>query len=150
MDMVAAMRLRAVDADDLRVVSALLQDAIIPIADIAYLPDDQLFVMMASRFQWEGPAPDGGPTPDEGGEGATRIQCAVRFTGVTSVRRRGIDLRRRGHFLSLLALEAAAGAVLLRLSGGADIRLEGAGIECRIADQGEAWPAARRPEHDLD
>lgn len=148
--MTTAIRLRAVDADDLRVVSALLQDAIIPIADIAYLPDDHLFVLMASRFQWEGPTPDGGPTPDEGGEGATRIQCVVRFTGVTAVRRRGIDLRRRGRFLSLLALEAVEGAVLLRLSGGADIKLEGEAIECRIADRGDAWPAARRPEHKLD
>ncbi len=143
----AAVRLRAVDADDLRVVSALLQDAIIPITDLAFLPDDGMFVLLASRYQWEGPAPDGGPTPDEGGEGPTRIRCAVRFTGVEKVKRRGVDLTRRGQFLSLLALEPLEGALLLRLSGGADIRLEGSAIECRIEDQGEPWPASRRPDH---
>lgn len=146
-DMNAAIRLKAVDADDLRVVSALLQDAIIPIADIAFLPEERLFVMLASRYQWEGPAPDGGPTPDEGGEGPTRIRCAVRFTGVDQVKRRGVDLTQRGQFLSLLALEPAEDMLLLRLSGGSDIRLEGSSIECRIEDQGEAWPATRRPDH---
>jgi hypothetical protein len=143
----AAVRLKAVDADDLRVVSALLQDAIIAIADIAFLPDDRLFVLLASRYQWEGRAPDGGPTPDEGGEGPTRIRCAVRFTGVDRVKRRGVDLTRRSQFLSLLAMEAVEGALLLRLSGDADIRLEGAAIECRIEDQGDPWPASRRPGH---
>ncbi|MBP7338899.1 DUF2948 family protein [Niveispirillum sp.] len=147
--MTGAMRLRAVDAADLRVVSALLQDAIIPIADMAYLPDEQQFVFLASRFQWEGNLPDGGPTPDEGGEGQARIQCAVHFSGVEAVRRRGVDLCRRGAFLSLLALEPVEGALLLRLSGGADIRLEGRAIECRLSDQGEAWPAQSRPQHRL-
>lgn len=148
--MTASMRLRAVDAEDLRVVSALLQDAIIPIADMAYLPESSEFVLLASRFQWEGSRPDGGPTPDEGGEGASRIQCAVRFSGVTAVRRRGIDLCRRDRFLSLLALEPGDGVLLLRLSGNADIRLEGASIECRLSDRGEAWPAQSRPVHRLD
>lgn len=147
--MTAGIRLRALDKDDLQVVSALLQDAIIPIADIAFLPEDGMFVILASRFQWEGPAADDGPRPDEGGEGATRVQCVVRFTGVAAVRRRGLDLRRRGQFLSLLAVEAADGAVLLRLSGGADIRLEGDGIECRVEDRGPPWPALRRPDHGL-
>lgn len=145
--MMAAMRLRAVDAADLQVVSALLQDAILPLAEMTYLPDEQQFVMMASRFQWEGRTAEEGPTPDDGGEGPMRIQCAVRFTGVTGVRRRGIDLRERGRFLSLLALEPTEGALLLRLSGGADIRLAGDPIECRITDLGDPWPAARRPDH---
>ncbi|MFY8096003.1 MAG: DUF2948 family protein [Niveispirillum sp.] len=148
--MTEVVRLRAVDAEDIQVVSALLQDAIIPIADMAFLPDQQQFVIMASRFQWEGPAPDDGPTPDEGAEGAARVQCAVRFSGVTAVRRRGIDLRRRGAFFSLLALEPVEGAVLLRLSGGADIRLEGPAIECRLSDRGEPWPTSNRPDHGLD
>lgn len=147
--MTASMRLRAVDAEDLRVVSALLQDAIIPIADMAYLPESREFVLMACRFQWEGALPDGGPTPDEGGDVPTRIQCAVRFSGVTAVRRRRVDLCRRDRFLSLLALEPVEGALLLRLSDNADIRLEGTAIECRLSDRGEAWPAQSRPDHGL-
>lgn len=148
--MTEVVRLRAVDTEDIRVVSALLQDAIIPVADMAFLPDEQQFVIMASRFRWEGGVRDDGPTPDEGAEGSARIQCAVRFTGVTAVRRRGIDLRRRGAFLSLLALEPVEGALLLRLAGGADIRLEGASIECRLSDRGDPWPTRNRPDHGLD
>ncbi|OYQ33601.1 hypothetical protein CHU95_14585 [Niveispirillum lacus] len=148
--MTGVVRLRAVDIEDLRVVSALLQDAIIPIADMAFLPDAQQFVMLASRFQWEGRAPEDGPTPDDGAEAATRINCAVHFSGVTAVRRRGVDLRQRGAFLSLLALEPSEGALLLRLSGGADIRLEGGAIECRLSDRGDPWPVPARPDHGLD
>lgn len=145
----AVMRLKAVDADDLRVVSALLQDAIIAVTDMVFLPDDRMFVLLASRFRWEGPSPDGGPTPDLGGETPLRIRCAVRFRGVDGVRRRGLDLTQRGRFLSLLSLEPVGSALLLHLSGGADIRLEGDALECWIEDQGEAWPAASRPDHDL-
>ena len=145
----ATMRLKAVDGNDLRVISALLQDAIIAVADMVFLPDDRMFVLLASRFQWEGPAPDGGPTPDQGGEAPTRIRCAVRFKGVDNVRRRGLDLTQRGRFLSLLSLESVEGALLLHLSGGGGIRLEGQALECWIDDQGEAWPAGSRPDHGL-
>lgn len=147
--MAEGMRLCARDAEDLAVVSALLQDAIIPIGDLAFLPQDGLFVLMASRFLWEGVRDDGGPSPDEGGERSYRILCAVRFHNVRAVRRRRLDLARRDQFLSLLSVEAAGGAVLLHLSGGADIRLEGAAIECRLEDRGQPWPVAQRPDHGL-
>lgn len=147
--MVGPVRLRAVDAADLAVLSALLQDAIIPIADIGFLPDQGLFVLIANRFVWEGAAPDGGPTPDEGGEGEYRIHCAVRFQRVRAVRRRGLDVRRRDQFLSLLSLELVdeGSALILRLSGGADIRLDIDALDVRAEDRGEPWPAVSRPDH---
>lgn len=148
--MAGSVRLRAVDGDDLNVVSALMQDAIIAVSDLAYLPDERTFVLLASRFLWEGVPDDGGPTPDEGGESPARIQCAVRIKGVDAVRRRGLDLRRRDQFLSLLSMELADGALILHLSGGADIRLEGAALECRLEDRGEPWPAGRRPDHGVN
>lgn len=147
--MAEGMRLRAVDVEDLKIISALMQDAIIPMGEIAWLPDDKLFVLMASRFLWEGARADGGPTPDDGGETPERVQCALRFHGVESVRRRGIDLTRRDQFLSLLSMEFGEGAILLHLSGGADIRLEGTGLECRLEDRGLSWPASRRPDHGI-
>ncbi len=146
--MVGSKRLRALDAEDLKIISALLQDAIIPVGEIAWLPEDRLFALMASRFLWEGARDDGGPTPDEGGEAPERIQCAVSFHGVESVRRRSLDLTRREQFLSLLSIESVDGAILLHLSGGADIRLEGSALECRLEDRGMPWPAIRRPSHD--
>lgn len=144
------MRLRAVDAEDLKIISALMQDAIIPVAEIAWLPDDRLFVLVASRFLWEGARSDGGPTPDEEGETPQRVQCAVSFHGVESVRRRSLDLTHRGQFLSLLSIEPVDGAILLHLSGGADIRLEGSALECRLEDRGVPWPATRRPDHGIE
>ncbi|SNS23547.1 MULTISPECIES: DUF2948 family protein [unclassified Azospirillum] len=142
------LRLAAMDAQDLAVLSAILQDAIVPIGDIAYLPDEQCFVAVANRFRWEGEGTPAGPTPDAGHEGE-RVNCGLRFLGVTRVAYRGFDLRRRDQFLSLLAIEVAddGASLLLRLAGGGDIRLSVERLEVRLADIGEPWPAVARPAH---
>jgi len=78
------IRLRAEDAEDLKIVSACLQDAIVPITEIGWLPDDQSFVMVVNRFRWEA-----------AGAVLTRTNCAVTVQGVTGVKRRAIDLGNR-------------------------------------------------------
>jgi hypothetical protein len=144
---VKPVQLRAVDAADLTILSALLQDAIIPIADLGFLPEQNLFVLMVNRYVWE----DGrdGSAPAAPGTAGSRIHCAVRIHQVRTVRKRGLDIRRRDQFLSLLSLELAddGAALILHLSGDADIRLEIDALDIRVEDQGEPWPAATRPDH---
>ncbi len=135
------LRLRAADAEDFGVLSACLQDALVPLAEIAFDAAAHEFLLVASRFRWEA-VPEGNPAPP--GE---RVGCVVRFTGVTAVRRRGLDLRARAEILSLLTIEIQTGALVLHFAGDAAIRLEGAAIACGIADLGEPWPAAARPRH---
>ena len=56
----AALKLRAEDAEDLAVISACLQDALVPVRDLAYVPEDRTFLLVANRFRWENglsPAP---------------------------------------------------------------------------------------------
>jgi hypothetical protein len=48
----AALKLRAEDADDLAVLSACLQDALVPVRDLAYVADQKIFVFVANRFRW--------------------------------------------------------------------------------------------------
>ena len=48
-----ALKLRAEDAEDLAVISAILQDALVPVGEMAYLPEEQRFVLVANRFRWE-------------------------------------------------------------------------------------------------
>lgn len=143
--MPGGLRLAARDPDDLAVIAGCLQDAIVPMADIAYLPEEKRFVMVANRFRWE--EAEGGRR----GEEYERTNCGVSFEGVTGVESRGIDLRRREDMLSLLTVRAEEGAVVLVFAGGGQIRIETGEIACRIEDIGVPWPTRWRPSHpDVD
>jgi hypothetical protein len=156
----SSIKLRARDPRDMEVVAAWLQDALVPLADVAYLKREKRFVLVANRFKWES-APAGAPPKpgeradgddarfgDESGEPAfQRVNCGVCFDRVRSVRTRGLDLRNKDHILNLLTIEAAPRAVTLLFSGGAAIRLEVAGIACHLEDLGEPWPTRWRPAH---
>jgi hypothetical protein len=144
----AALKLRAEDADDLAVLSACLQDALVPVRDLAYVPDQKIFVFVANRFRWER-----GSRPEPGER--QRILCAVTFSAVAGVSYRGFRRSDEDRILALLAIRAEAegvGAtgVLLEFSGHAAIRLEVARIECRAKDLGEPWPTPWHPRHDAE
>jgi hypothetical protein len=148
------LRLQAKDADDLRVIAAMLQDAIVPLADVAFLKDERTFLLLANRFCWE--KADTPPPPPEPGDLSAdvedcpyqRTHCAVRFDGVTAVRYRDINRSDRTRLLSLLTIEPVADGVVLTFAGGAAIRLEQPDLACLIEDVGEPWPTARKPGHD--
>ena len=142
----AALKLRAEDADDLAVLSACLQDALVPVRDLAYVPDHKIFVFVANRFRWESGSR---PEPAE----RQRILCAVTFSAVAGVSYRGFRRSDEDRILALLAIRAeaesvGATAILLEFSGHAAIRLEVARIQCRAKDLGEPWPTPWHPRHD--
>ena len=133
----APLKLRVHDAKDLRALATCLQDALVPLADVAYLKSEKRFVMVANRFMWErgaedAPAPEPAPEPvaangaasgaasgdqsaDAGFEEADagplyyRVNCAVCFDRVRKVRFRGLDPREKGQILNLLTIEVAPG-----------------------------------------
>ena len=131
------IRLRAEDAEDLAIVSACLQDAIVPIGEIGYWPEDLNFVMVVNRFRWEAAGPV-----------LTRTHCALTVQGVTTVRRRAIDTANRGLILDLLAINPAEGGIDLIFAGGGIIHLEAGRWRCFIEDIGEPWPAEMAPRHE--
>lgn len=144
--MVEPLKLRATDAEDLEVLSAVLQDALIDMGDMAYLDDEKRFVLVATRFRWE-------DLPETGGNGKPfeRVLCGLSFEEVTRVQMRGIDRKRDAdRTFELLAMRAEAGGVRLVLAGGAEIRLESARVHCHLKDLGEPWPVFARPSHPLE
>ncbi|WP_114393646.1 DUF2948 family protein [Oleisolibacter albus] len=150
--MATGLKLRAGDAEDLKVVSAMVQDAIVPICDIAFLAEEQSFIVIANRFRWEcadraDGISAGGPTPDADCS-FERTNCALRFHGVSRASYRNLDLRDRTQMLNLLAVEAGEGGVLLHFSGGHGIRLEVSGLDVRLEDIGEPWPTGLKPCHE--
>lgn len=145
---VGALKLRAEDADDLMVLSACLQDALVPVRDLAYVSDEQMFVFVANRFRWERGVRT---APGE----RERVLCAVSFAAVLGVSYRGFRRTEEDRILALLTIrvgraQAVGGVVHLDFSGGAAIRLNVAHIRCRAKDLGEPWPTRWHPRHDQE
>ena len=139
------LKLRAEDVEDLEVISACLQDALVPVRDLAYALEDRSFLLVANRFRWEGGLR---PGPDEAGY--ERILCGIRFGDVSAVSYSGFRRSEGGRILSLPAIRQKAGGILLEFSGGATIRLEVGRILCHARDLGEPWPTRWQPRHDAD
>lgn len=140
------LKLVALDEQDLSVVSAHVQDAVMKVGDLAWRPGERRFVAAINRFVWENKA--GFLRHDN-----ERRRAALHFEAVRTVSSTGISRDKPEDVLSLLAIrfqpgaEAPAGALELVFSGDAAIRLEVDYIEARLADLGAAWEAASRPRH---
>jgi Protein of unknown function (DUF2948) len=138
------LKLIAFDAEDLSVLSANLQDAVLRIADVAYLPREKRFAAIANRFDWA--------SADQGQGNYARRRSAVRFERVLGAQLQGIDPAEKGTVLALLAIsfeptEAPEGHVLLHFADGAAIRLHVECIEAELKDLGPVWKAKSKPRH---
>ena len=136
------LRLMAFDADDLAVLSANLQDALVPVADIAYLPKERRFALAGRRFDWV----------KASGGGCERRAAGLHFDRVLGVARSGFTQTETARVLNLLAINFDAGAapggtVLLTFSGGAAIKLDVECIEAQMSDLGPRWPCDQEPKH---
>jgi hypothetical protein len=151
------LKLIAFDALDLGVISAHLQDAVLRVGDMAYLPKEKRFAAIASRFDWANALGqgDGRNGADKGFE---RRRSGIRFERVTNARTQGVNFRDKTTALALLAVtfeptagnDSPEGDVTLTFSGGAAIRLSVECIEVELKDLGAAWAATRSPEHPED
>ncbi|HUC61028.1 MAG TPA: DUF2948 family protein [Alphaproteobacteria bacterium] len=150
------LHLRAEDAEDLRVMSSFLQDALVPLADMHFEPAERRFVLALNRFRWEHVVAGQGGARKIGarpvGVRFERIACGVAFEAVHRVRLQNIERARRDRPLELLAVvardEGEAGATIqLMFAGGGTIRLEAERIRVRLDDFGEPWPTRWAPRH---
>jgi len=145
----AAFKLRAEDADDLAVISACLQDALVAVRDLAFMQQDRTFLMVANRFRWERAS-----RPARGEAGYQRTLCGITFGAVTGVSYHGFRRSDDERILSLLAIRPGHGseddAILLEFSDGVTIRLDVGRILCHAQDLGEPWPTPWQPRHDVD
>jgi Protein of unknown function (DUF2948) len=137
------LKLRAEDEEDLAVVSAFLQDALLPVAEMVYLPEEQRFVLVANRFMWERP-------PGDKKGRSERTLTGIAFDGVTAVQVRGFERTQGDRILQVLAVRSAPGAIIFEFSGADAMRLEVGRILCHLEDIGEPWPTPWRPRHPLD
>jgi hypothetical protein len=141
------LKLIALDEEDLAVVSSHLQDAVLRVGDMAYLPSKKRFAAVLNRFDWEKVARDA----DAGGQ-FERRRAALRFDRVLKAKLKHLKPRSQDRVLSLLAVsfepaEPPGGYVRLTFSGDASILLEVECIEAELKDLGPAWRARSKPKH---
>jgi len=145
------LKLIALDADDLSVVSAHLQDAVLHVGDLAYLPRENRFAAITNRFDWVNALKEG----NSGEATFARRRTALRFERVLGAQVHGIDLQNKGTVLSLLAIgfeptDAPEGDIILHFSEDRAIRLHVECIEAELKDLGPIWQATSRPQHPDD
>ncbi|NBB52938.1 DUF2948 family protein [Rhizobium sp. CRIBSB] len=134
---VEPLRLLAQDADDLMIMSAALQDAILRPVDIVWEREARRVTLALSRFCWEC--------------GGTRVMAAMQFGDVTAVKSRRLS-RGPDTALELLAIdfapgEAPGGRVILMFAGGGDLRIDVECLDAVVADLSDRWPTAAPPQH---
>jgi hypothetical protein len=141
------LKLLALDEEDLQVISAHVQDAVLRVADMGYARGDRRFALLMNRFDWETGA-------SRRGKGV-RKRAALHFDAVQSVATNGFDPAAPEGVLELLDIafmpvDGPAGIVELRFAGGGTVRLGVECLEARLSDLGASWAAAAKPSHRLD
>ena len=132
------------DEEDLEVVSAHVQDAVVKASEVLWRPQEKRVVVALNRFDWEGAQSD---KPEY-----HRRRAALRFERVLSCKCRQMNPAGKDTVLNLLAVEfsetdAPSGVVTLTFSGGAALRLDVECLEAELADLGPSWSAASCPAH---
>lgn len=139
------LKLIALDAEDLQIVSAHVQDAVLNAGNLEYWKSAKLFVVPMYRFVWESAL---APLSSR----AERRNSVLNFNRVVSVKTLRIPRDKPEEVLSLLAIryeekDPPGGLIELVFSGGGLILLDVECVEARLVDLGGAWEASSRPGH---
>lgn len=146
------LRLRAETPDDLAVISALVQDAVLQSSDVAWLPRRRRFTLLVNRFRWEDAA-----RAARQGRPFERVRAILDFGDVRAARTSGIDPRDRDVVLSLLSLsfeagDDAGGTIRMVLAGDGEIALDVECLDASLSDVTRPYeaPSGDAPRHPAD
>ena len=141
------LKLKAHSEDDLRVISAHLQDSITQVKNIAHLKKNRIFLVQFNRFMWE--------DVEKGVfRKNKRIQSILKFENVIKVFSKNLNQKNVNRFLDFLAIETKilsdkSYEVKLYFAGDIMIKIQPEVIECSLEDQGEPWDTKNKPKHDF-
>ena len=144
---VTNLKLLATSDEDLKIVAAHLQDAIVSIKDIANLKKNRIFLIQLNRFMWE---------DIEKGvfRKNKRIRTILKFDNVINVLSKNINTVKEKNFLDFLTIESnlmpdKSYEIKLIFSGDAVIRIKTEVIDVTLDDQGSAWESKTKPKHNF-
>lgn len=146
----APLRLVASDAEDLAVISALVQDAVLPVTEMSHDPKRRRFALMLNRFRWEDRT-----QAEAVGRVYERVRSVLVVEDVLRVQSQGFDRGDKDLVLSLLALDFALGAdgtgrLTLTLAGDGAVALDVEVLDLRLEDVTRPYraPSGKVPTHD--
>lgn len=144
------LRLKALDADDLAVLSSLTQDAVFPASEMRWDRKARRFALLLNRFRWED-----APNAKIGKRSVERVQAVLTIEDVMAVKSQGVQPGDADTIMSLLSVTFAAsedgmGRVLLTLSGDGAIAVDVEALELMLADVTRPYiaPSKSVPRHD--
>ena len=141
------LKLLATSDDDLRVIAAHLQDAIVSVKDIANLKNNRIFLIQLNRFMWE--------DVEKGVfRKNKRIRTVLKFDNVMSVFSKNINIKNDKNFLDFLTIESNLSTdksyeIKLIFSGDSIIKIKTEVIDVTLDDQGSPWETKTQPKHDF-
>tara|TARA_B100001094_G_C17858399_1_gene636166 strand:+ start:88 stop:531 length:444 start_codon:yes stop_codon:yes gene_type:complete len=139
------LKLIAKTDEDLRVISAHLQDSIVKTSDIANLKKNRIFLMQLNRFMWE--------DVEKGVfRKNKRIRTVLKFENVLRVTSKNVNQKKKERFLDFLAIETIKMPdknyeMNLIFSGDVIIKIVTEAIEVTLDDQGKPWESKNKPRH---
>ena len=139
------LKLIARTVEDLRVVSAHLQDAIVNINDIANLKKNKILLLQLNRFMWE--------DVEKGVfRKNKRIRTILKFENVIKVNSKNINQAGKNKFLDFLTIETNQMTdnnyeMKILFAGDSIVKVTSEVIEVTLDDQGEAWDTKNKPKH---
>ncbi len=146
----APLRLVAQDAEDLRVISTLVQDAVLPVTELQHDPKRRRFALLLNRFRWEDRA-----EAERAGRAFERVRSVLVVEDVLKVQSMGFDRADKDLVLSVLSLEFApgedgTGRLTLTLAGDGALALDVEALEVRLDDVTRPYraPSGKAPRHD--
>ena len=139
------LKLIARTDEDLRIISAHLQDSIASTANIANLKKNKIFLMQVNRFMWED-VEKGVLRKNK------RIRSIIKFDHVIRVSSKNIQKNTKSKFLDFLAIETKempdkTQEMKLTFSGDSVIKIIAEVIEITLDDQGAPWDTKQKPKH---
>ena len=140
------LKLIAKTEEDLRVISAHLQDSIVKTSDIANLKKNKIFLMQLNRFMWE--------DVEKGVfRKNKRIRTVLKFENVLTASSKNVNQKKNDRFLDFLAIESSKMPdknyeMNLIFSGDIIIKLITEAIEVTLDDQGSPWESKSKPNHE--
>ena len=144
---VTNLKLLATSDEDLKVIAAHLQDAIVSISDIANLKQNRIFLIQLNRFMWE---------DVEKGifRKNKRIRTILKFDNIISVLSKNININENKIFLDFLTIECnsmpdKSYEIRLIFSGDAVIKIKTEVIDVTLDDQGLPWESKTHPKHNF-
>tara|TARA_B100000965_G_C18992636_1_gene498936 strand:- start:43 stop:489 length:447 start_codon:yes stop_codon:yes gene_type:complete len=140
------LKLLALNHDDLKVLSAHLQDSVTLVKDIIFLKKSRTFLMMVNRFMWEDV--ERGIFREN-----KRIRSAVKFENVLEVKSRNINQKKKDKILELLSIDSEIKnnkkELLITFAGNNEIILIVEEINILLDDVGLPWKVKHVPKHEL-